>query len=253
MKIYKSKFMKMTTIRFIKLIFMRQTIAAGMLIITASGTYAEPASVSTAIELAVRQHIEQLLPAPDAALRRNIEINTLDPRLNLAPCEDALDLESPDSISNKQKFSIKVNCSNPQSWSVYVPVNIHYYGPVVVAQRHLSRNQKLSRNDVQIQEMEIAHINNSYFSRLQQVDGMIVKRPWRAGRALQPNMLHAPHLVKRGESVMIVASDPRFSIRMKGEALMPGAIGERIKVKNTSSKRTIEAIVIARGIVQIQL
>ena len=229
----------------------RQSVAVVLLCI-ASFSHASNTEDLTQLRSQIQEHLSQHIIANEGQ-RSEITVNKLDSRLNLTKCTKMPEIQIPENALKKSKFSVKVRCGAKQNWSVHVPVNVRHFGPVVIATRHLSRTNRIKPDDIQIKEMEITRLNSSYFDKPQQVIGMIVKQPWRAGRALHPRMIRAPHLVKRGESVTIVAHNPNFNIRMKGRALMPGAKGQRIKVKNTSSKKTLEAVVISRGIVRVQL
>lgn len=53
--------------------------------------------------------------------------------------------------------------------------------------------------------------------------------------------------IRRGESVTLVYEAPGLSLTMRTRALQDGAIGQPIQLLNTSSNRTIDAIVTGRG------
>jgi flagella basal body P-ring formation protein FlgA len=78
-----------------------------------------------------------------------------------------------------------------------------------------------------------------------------------ARRALQPDTplqradLVAPQVIHRGESVSITLDDGQMLLVTQGEAQMDGAVGERVRVVNSSSKKSIDAIVIGTGQVAI--
>lgn len=236
---------------------MRQFLAAIAASVLATAAFGDSQNVVQKqdleqIRIAVTRYVQKQIRIPENQ-RAVIQASKLDTRLHLKPCPATPVFYLSAKDLGKPRFSVKVSCPTQPGWSLYAPVSVRYYGPVVVASRHLSRNDHISPDDISVRDMEINRMNNSYFDKAEQVIGKIVKQPWRAGRSLHPRMLRAPHLVKRGESVTIIANNPRFSIRMKGKALMPGAKGERIRVKNTSSARTVEAVVISRGIVKVSL
>jgi len=61
-----------------------------------------------------------------------------------------------------------------------------------------------------------------------------------------------PDLVERGQPVTVRLDRPGLSIEIEGEALSDGHLGERIRVKNSRSGKTLFAEVIASGLVQVQ-
>jgi flagella basal body P-ring formation protein FlgA len=75
----------------------------------------------------------------------------------------------------------------------------------------------------------------------------------KAGMVLTPALLKPQLLIKRGEKVTILADTGAVQVRMEGKALMDGARGQVIRVRNLSSKREVEAAVVAPGIVQVRL
>ncbi|HEX8900785.1 flagellar basal body P-ring formation chaperone FlgA [Vitreimonas sp.] len=53
--------------------------------------------------------------------------------------------------------------------------------------------------------------------------------------------------IRRGDSVSLVYQAPGMSLTMRARALEDGAIGQPIRLQNTSSNRTIEAVVTGPG------
>jgi hypothetical protein len=53
--------------------------------------------------------------------------------------------------------------------------------------------------------------------------------------------------VRRGESVTLVYAAPGMSLSMRARALEDGAVGDNVRFLNTSSNRTIEAVVTGPG------
>jgi flagella basal body P-ring formation protein FlgA len=53
--------------------------------------------------------------------------------------------------------------------------------------------------------------------------------------------------IRRGESVNLVYQAPGMSLNMRARALEDGAIGQPIRLQNTSSNRTIDAVVTGPG------
>ena len=66
-------------------------------------------------------------------------------------------------------------------------------------------------------------------------------------------MVRAAIAVRRGERVSILATTAALQVRMEGEALSDGAIGEIIRVRNLSSRQEIEAQVVGPGQVQVRM
>ncbi|WP_068760288.1 flagellar basal body P-ring formation chaperone FlgA, partial [Oleiphilus sp. HI0128] len=89
--------------------------------------------------------------------------------------------------------------------------------------------------------------------QLSDVEGMVARRSIRPGSTIQPGHLTPPKLVKRGDNVVIVASNSAISVRMNGTAMTDGALGQQIPVQNLQSKRVVKARVSEPGLVIITL
>ena len=83
--------------------------------------------------------------------------------------------------------------------------------------------------------------------------GRTPKRSLKPGTVLSANLLESSELVSRGSRVTILGEIGGIEVRMEGKALGGGALGERVKVQNSSSNRRLEATVVAVGIVQVSL
>jgi len=70
---------------------------------------------------------------------------------------------------------------------------------------------------------------------------------------IKPKSVQAQKLVHRGEHIMLVALAGNMEVRMSGTALSDAVLGQRVRVKNISSKRVVEGIVEAAGIVKVTM
>jgi flagella basal body P-ring formation protein FlgA len=219
----------------------------------ALAAHAQPARHALSdIQNTARQHISQLLGKNDDE-RVVIQVGRLDPRLRLAQCEQALSAQLPQGNKLDQHISVAVSCRGAQQWMLYVPVTIKRFSKVLVANRHIGRNHKIKRDDFDLVEIDINAVGAGFLRDPEEVIGLIAKRTIRAGNTIKKRALKLPDVVKRGDSVTIRASSKNFQINMKGSALMNGAKGELISVRNNSSKRTVKALVVGRGIVKVPL
>ena len=75
------------------------------------------------------------------------------------------------------------------------------------------------------------------YTNAKAIIGMLAKRTIRSDAIIQSNQLKAPNLIKRGDNVIITASNSAISVKMNGTALMDGALGEQISIRNNQSKR----------------
>ena len=79
------------------------------------------------------------------------------------------------------------------------------------------------------------------------VIGMAAKRPLRAGATVAARDVGAAQVVKPGEIITVLYEAEGVSLSLQGKALAAGGVGESIAVLNTSSKRSIQAVVTGPG------
>ena len=182
-----------------------------------------------------------------------MQLGQLDARLRMQPCSRPLQAYFPLHRNKLGPTTVGVRCAGETPWKVFVPVHIRAFGEVVVAKHALPRHTVLRASDVHAVRRDLSRYDQGFYSTPQQVVGMVVKYSVGQGSAITPRALRPKQLVRRGESITIVAQRAGLTIRVKGEALMDGSNGETIRVKNSRSEREIDAIVIAPHTVKVKL
>ena len=204
------------------------------------------------IRLAAGHFVEQALAVgPEDEVE--IDVGRLDNRLRLARCAVPLEAEFPPGGRRDGNTAVKVQCTDPVSWSLYVPVTVERYAEVVVASRSLGRQQTLSGSDLRLERIQTSRHAGSYFEDPREVIGQQTRRHIRAGQILGTQHITEREVVARGQRVTILAGTGSISIRMHGEALEGGTLGERIRVRNASSGRVVEGVVQPAGQVRVSL
>jgi len=180
----------------------------------------------------------------------SIKVNAIDRRLKLAHCNQIkFNLASGSHLIGKT--SIRVICTEPKAWSFYVTANISRYEQIYIANSTLNRGQIIRESDVYKSRKDLSKLPFGYITKPKDIIGKQVKRHVQAGRILRPSQLINPIVIKRGEIISLQSNSSGFTISMKGTAMSNGAIGDRIRVKNSSSKRIVEGTISQAGIVRI--
>jgi flagella basal body P-ring formation protein FlgA len=182
-----------------------------------------------------------------------IVVEPLDKRLRLQQCESDLQAFSSPSANAIGKRTIGVKCAGPTSWTVYVPVKVKVMKPVVVAARPLVANRTLQAGDLRVQNRDIGDLRKGYLASKSEVIGKQLKYPLAVGTVLPSRGLKQQTVVRRGEQIILVATAGTMEVRMNGTAMEDASVGERVKVKNSSSKRVVEGIVDAPGVVKVTM
>ena len=209
--------------------------------------YAEPHQPLSSIQEAAQTFVMQRAQGG----RIEVDASNLDPRLKLPTCQDALQAFLPPGGRVGGTSSIGIRCQKPKPWSLYVPVNVKIFTHVATTRHAMAPGNRIGPDDFQISEMDVANLPAGYFSTPEQILNKVLKRPLGMGAILGPGVIETAPLVRRGEQVILLAETRGMQIRATGKALMDGAEGAVIRVRNTSSQRIIEGVVISAGIVKI--
>jgi len=181
-----------------------------------------------------------------------IQLGKLDHRLRLPNCEDPLKIFRAPGSHLFGSVSVGVSCKNPKAWTIYTSSRVTVYQQVVVLTKAVPRGAIITSTAITKKRVDLSQTHRQYITEPDEVLGKITKRPLAAGSVLNSGILSKPKTIKRGQQVIILAHTGGMRIRMKGAALMDGSMGQRIRIKNASSNRIIEGIVVSQGTVQVQ-
>ena len=220
----------------------------GMLISVAYGATENLAQLEQLAIHFVKQHITAF---PNE--RVTVTVGQVDSRLKLAACTQKLTPFFPSNAEHSTVTTVGVSCRGDQPWTIYLPVKVVIMTPVVVSARNLVRGQTIQKNDLRLVDRNRHRLRRGYFTTTKPLVGQLVRRSIRAGTVLTHKAVKARPLVRRGQTVTIVAKNPAIHVEMQGTAKQAGALNEPIRVLNRSSRKVIEATVIAPGRVQVAM
>jgi len=183
--------------------------------------------------------------------RINIKMSQLDSRLKLTQCPLPLTSTLAPGSGFSGKTTVHLRCNSSSPWTVYISAQINLYGKIIQTASPLTKGHIIRNDDLHAVEEDLSRIKYGYFTSKENLIGKQLKRRLPQNRIIKANYVKAPTLVKRGELVSIIAENTGYSVKMTGTALNSGARGERIQVKNSSSKRIVEGIIKEAGVVSI--
>lgn len=109
----------------------------------------------------------------------------------------------------------------------------------------------LRAQDLQMARVSTSLARDDVVTDLARVVGMQLKRPALPNQPILVSDLIKPAVVGRDSAVRLTLDAGGLSLSGQGIALEAGAIGERIRVRNPSSRAVLEAEVIAPGVVRV--
>lgn len=180
-----------------------------------------------------------------------ISVGRIDPRHKLSRCAVPLEARITGNNFRGSAMTIAVRCTRPSPWLLYVPGKVSMFKSVYIARQTMMRGHKITESDLQLTRRDITRLHYGYIDRKQDIIGKITRRVVFANTVFKSQMLGLPILVKRGQTVVLMAESNGIQVRMSGKALTSGPIGHSIRVRNLSSRRIVEGIVVSTGVVKI--
>ncbi len=222
-----------------------------VLMLTAPPTTANPQAPEPLRE-AAREFLQQQLPAIIAE-DAELSIGRLDPRLRLTSCQHTPAAFLPPGARLRGKLTVGLRCEAPKPWTIYIQASIRVFSDVIAAAHPLRRGTQITAADLITVRQETTNILQGYFTKSKNVVGKLLDRGMNAGQLFSPRHLSPPLLVRRGDKVTILASLDGLKVRVSGTALKDAARGQKLSVRNTRSKRIVQAIAVEPGIVQVRM
>lgn len=182
-----------------------------------------------------------------------VSVSPLDSRLRLEQCETDLMAFTNSNTIGAGHQTVGIKCTSPVAWTVYVSLKVQVLKPVVVAARGLSAKHIITSDDLRIERQDVTKLRRGYLEDTKPLIGQQLKHSIAMGTILNPSIMAEQKVVKRGEQIMLVASVGQMEVRMAGTALSDAEQGQRIRVKNVSSKRIVEGIVDGPGVVRVTM
>lgn len=189
---------------------------------------------------------------PAAVSRYEVNLTPPDPRLRLTPCGLPLLTEMRGNRSFG-RVTVNVRCPDTAGWSVYLTGEVKAHAKVVLAARPLPRDAVIGPQDVTLAERELGELAWGYINDMQAVIGRRLRRPLPAFAAIAPQALERQPRVRRGQNVTVLARANGIEVRTSATALADAAVGDRVRVQHSVSRRLIEGVVTPAGVVEVGL
>ncbi|HEY0963304.1 MAG TPA: flagellar basal body P-ring formation chaperone FlgA [Pseudomonadales bacterium] len=204
------------------------------------------------VAAAAEQHARGLLQQGGLA-DAVVKASALDGRLRLKLCDVPLETFGNDNALRGGRTTVGVRCNGASPWTLYVPVAITASTYIVLVDGPLPRGTVLTASHLRREQRPLGALPPQYLTEIDDALGRTLTRAVTGTTIASPNLLQARDLVAKGQDVTILASGTQVQVRMAGVALQKGQQGERIDVKNTSSGKTVQAVIVDAATVQVPL
>lgn len=213
--------------------------------------------IQTAVGHFLLDHEKKLIvkfqSQPNTEKRIETQMGNIDSRLGLKACQAPLTVKLRNDNKTTGRLTTKVSCSTGSMWSLYVPVTIHVFQTVAVANTPIPRGTSLQAHHLRLDEKNISTLYRGYYPQTKSLLGLVTKRAIRTDDVIDPQNVSEAKIVQRDEEVTIIANIGGLKVRAAGIALSDGILGENISVRNKNTNKVIEARVKGPGKVEIQI
>lgn len=120
----------------------------------------------------------------------SIAIKILNPQtISDKICYSKVMYHFPIHSSIHQKATIIAECRDPNSWKVYIPVNIKFLADVISVKKSLPKLHVINREDLTLKRINVITLRNSYYADLNEVVGLVLKTSVKQDTVLTSDLL----------------------------------------------------------------
>lgn len=178
----------------------------------------------------------------------DVKAGTIDERLPLTRCEDALTISLPARMEIRRNTTVYLKCEGDKSWDLYLPVRVSIQKPYVTVAVPVAKGDILSEPMLTLAYQDQTLIRGDYLTDPTALIGVRSKRELKPG---QPIRLTQVCVVCKGDQVTLSAENSSVQIKTMARALQDGSFGDMIRLVNTRSGRTVQGQVSAVGSVVV--
>ncbi len=178
----------------------------------------------------------------------DVKASTIDERLPLTRCEDALTISLPARMEIRRNTTVYLKCEGEKSWDLYLPVRVSIQKPYVTVAVPVAKGDILSEPMLTLAYQDQTLIRGDYLTDPTALIGVRSKRELKPG---QPIRLTQVCVVCKGDQVTLSAENNSMQIKTMARALQDGSFGDMIRLVNTRSGRTVQGQVSAVGSVVV--
>lgn len=122
---------------------------------------------------------------------------------------------------------------------------------VAMLARAVNAGETLGESDIEWAHLPLDKAGADVVSDARQLAGSETRRAMSAQSVLRTRDLAKARMVAKGGLVVMQVESPGMLLTAQGRALTDGAMGETIRVTNTQSNRTIDAVIVGRDRVSV--
>ena len=203
-------------------------------------TTARADTAQSRVEQAAREHLLTL--SEQAGLSEvQVHVSVVPRSRTTTPCSQPVTVE-PVNTRSITRMRFAAVCSAPAVRTEYIARG-SITAQVVVASEDIPANRPIVAAQLTRERRDVSGVTGAV-SEIDAVVGQARRRAIRTGQILSTRWLVQPVLIRRGDSVSIVARNAGVEVTVNGEALESGRRTEIVRVRNVANGTVITARVI---------
>ncbi|MCD6008881.1 flagellar basal body P-ring formation chaperone FlgA [Halomonas sp. IOP_31] len=194
---------------------------------------APPALADSSEEALIEQRvrdflIEQARPLGDSV---SVSVSVQRAQARLPACENPQPFLPRNNQRLYGRVAVGVDCNGEGGRTRYVQADVSVTIEHVVLARDVPRGATLTSQDLMLEKGFLEKLPRQAVKRIEGAVGLVATRALRAGTTLQSYQLRRENLVKRGQTVSVIARGEGFQVRREAQAMDNGAMGEQVRLR----------------------
>ena len=157
----------------------------------------------------------------------------------------------PSNRKSQYLAKISITPESGELMTLNIPLEVREYVQVPIAKHALPKGAIISSGDVKMARARLSDIPTDSAMDSREIVGQAIKYPISHGEVFSRRKLSLPAMVTRGARVTLRYRSSLLEATASGIALEEGALGQRIQVRNDSSKKMITGEVISPGLIEV--
>lgn len=213
---------------------------------TALGTTAETISSETiSPETILLETVHDFLYQQARPLGDEVQVELQPPAAQLPPCLSPQPFLPANSQTPWGRVTVGVRCADDQAVR-YLSAQVTVIGEYLTLSRDLAPGATVDAGMLTATRGDLSRLPATAVLDPAEAIGQVARHRLAAGNPLLRHNLHKPALIKRGEKVTITSQGQGFRVTREGEAMEPGALGDKVRVR-LDRNTNLTAVVTGRG------
>lgn len=160
-------------------------------------------------------------------------------------------LPDPSPNPTRLRLNIYLSVNGREVGRIRAAGRINLFSRVVVAARLLPKDRVIQEGDLKVARVNIARLKHGALTDPSGLKGLSCRRTLQPGQPVQASDVVKHPVIRRGDTVTIVAQSGSLRVTTLGRAKEEGTVGENISVVNLGSKKRIVAQVVGPNEVRV--